>query len=251
MAGDDRDGRSERLLRAPDGLLVEERDDRLAERHALDREQAVPARVELVDDDVGVPEALERLLVMEPLDDLEIGVEAFDRRDHVLGALASPRRGRVQDHGPRAVGRRRGGDPRDIDPGREHLRLGHPADRVVAADDLGAGLLAVRELLRGLAANVRAEVVHDGLLPEQSQRRKLHRARHEREAEDEMEDVGLREQIRERTPLGRLAAREAAGTVERDVRLGVQRVALEHDEPARRRHGAAAPPPSSTGRRPC
>ena len=100
-------GRAERLLRAPDGLVVEERDHRLAERHALDREQAVPAGVELVDDDVGVPEALERLVVVEPLDDLEVGVEALDRGDHVLGALAAPRRGRVQDDGPRPVGRRR------------------------------------------------------------------------------------------------------------------------------------------------
>ena len=41
-----------------------------------------------------------------------------------------------------------------------------------------------------------------------------------------------------RAPLGRLAAREAAGAVERDVGLGVQRVALEDDEP---RVDAAAP----------
>ena len=59
---------------------MEERDDGLPERHALDREQPVPAGVQLVDDDVGVAVALERLFVMEPLDDLEIGVEAVDRR---------------------------------------------------------------------------------------------------------------------------------------------------------------------------
>ncbi len=35
----------------------------------------------------------------------------------------------------------------------------------------------------------------------------------------------------ERAPLGRLAAREAAAAVERDVGLRVQRVALEDDEP--------------------
>ena len=38
-------------------------------------------------------------------------------------------------------------------------------------------------------------------------------------------------QLRERAPLRRLAAREAAGAVERDVGLGMQRVALEDDEP--------------------
>ena len=66
-----------------------------------------------------------------------------------------------------------------------------------------------------------------------------------------MEDVGLRQQPREGTPLGRLAAGEAAGAVERDVGLGMQRVALEDDEP---RVDAAAPERlarSPTGRRPC
>ena len=86
--------------------VVEERDDRLAERHALDREEAVPAGVELVDDDVGVPEPLERLVVVEPFHDLEVGVEPFDGGDHVLGALAPARRGGVQDHRSRPVGRR-------------------------------------------------------------------------------------------------------------------------------------------------
>ncbi len=74
--------------------------------------------------------------------------------------------------------------------------------------------------------------------PNSLQGRELDRARHEREAEDEVEDVGLREQLRERAPLGRLAAREAARAVERDVGLGVERVALEDDEP---RVDAAAP----------
>ena len=80
---------------------MKEGDDRLAERHAFDREEAVPAGVELIDDDVGVPEALERLVVVEPLDDLEVGVEPFDGRDHVLGALPAARRRRMQDHGAR------------------------------------------------------------------------------------------------------------------------------------------------------
>ena len=33
-----------------------------------------------------------------------------------------------------------------VEPGRDDVRLGHPADRVVGADDLGVGALAVREL---------------------------------------------------------------------------------------------------------
>ena len=63
---DDRHGDAVRLLGAPDGLVVQERDDGLPERHALDREEAVPARVELVDDDVRVAVVLERLVVAEP-----------------------------------------------------------------------------------------------------------------------------------------------------------------------------------------
>ena len=70
------------------------------------------------------------------------------------------------------------------------------------------------------------------------QDRELQRLRHEREAEDEVEDVRLRQQAGEGSPLGRLAAGEAAGAVERDVGLGVEGVALEHDEP---RVDAAAP----------
>ena len=67
---------------------MEERDDRLAERHALDREEPVPAGMELVDDDVRVPVALERLGVVEALDDLEVDVEPGARLDHAGGSLA-------------------------------------------------------------------------------------------------------------------------------------------------------------------
>ena len=94
-------------LRPLDGLVVQERHDRLPERHALDREQPVPAGVQLVDDDVGLAIALERLVVVEALDEDEVGVEALAGREHVLGPLAPARRGRVQDHGARAIGRRR------------------------------------------------------------------------------------------------------------------------------------------------
>ncbi len=88
------------LLGAAHRLVVEERDDRLAERHALDREEAVPAGVELVDDDVRVAVALERLGVMEALDDLEIGVEPLAGSDHEVGALPLPGGRRVDDQRP-------------------------------------------------------------------------------------------------------------------------------------------------------
>ena len=72
--------------------------------------------------------------------------------------------------------------------------------------------------------------MHDRLLPGEAQQRELQRAWDEREAEDEVEDVGLRREAREGAPLGRLAAHEAARAVERDVGLGVEGVALEDDE---------------------
>ena len=164
--GDDRHLDAECLLGASDGLVVEEGDDGLAKRHALDREQPVPAGVQLVDDDVGVAEELERLVVMETLDDLEVGVESFARSDHMFGALSSARRRRVQDHRTCAVRGRGRFDPGEVDAGRDHLSLRHPPDRVVGADNLGAGLLSEGELVARLAPDVRAEVVEDGLLPQ-------------------------------------------------------------------------------------
>ncbi len=100
-------GDAVRLLRASHGLVVQECDDGLAERHALDREQAVPAGVQLVDDDVGVAVAGERLVVAEPFDDPELDVEALARRDDVLGALPAAGRRRVDDHGAASARRRR------------------------------------------------------------------------------------------------------------------------------------------------
>ena len=82
-----------------------------------------------------------------------------------------------------------------------------------------------------LAADVGAEVVEDGLLASRVQDRELQRLRHERQAEVEVEDVGAREQARERAPLRELLAREAAAAVERPVRLRVPQLAVEDDEP--------------------
>ena len=96
---------------------MQERDDGLPERHRLDREEPVPARVQLVDHDVGGAVALERLVVVEALDELEVGVEPFHGGDHVLAALAPAGGGRVDDQRPLPLGRRRGRDRGEVDPG--------------------------------------------------------------------------------------------------------------------------------------
>ena len=202
--GDDRDARPEGFLGAAYRLVVQEGDDRLPERHRFDREQPVPARVQLVDDDVRGAVALERLVVVEAFDELQIGVEPFHRGDHVLASLPPARRRRVDDQRTLAFGRRCRLDRGQVDPGRDHLGLRYPADRVVAADDLGVRLLPECELRGRLAADVRAEVVHDRLLPRCTQDRELERLRHERQPEMEVEHVGAREQPGERGPLPRL-----------------------------------------------
>ena len=51
-------------------------------------------------------------------------------------------------------------DPADIDSGRDHVRVRHPAGRVVGADDPGAGALCPGELGGRLATDVGAEEVH-------------------------------------------------------------------------------------------
>ena len=67
---------------------MEVRHDGLPEGHALDREEPVPAGVELIDDDVGVAVALEGLVVVKPFDEDEVRVESLARRDDVLGSFA-------------------------------------------------------------------------------------------------------------------------------------------------------------------
>src|SRR5207248_2917116 len=101
-----------------------------------------------------------------------------------------------------------------VDAGRHNLGLGDPARRVVGADDLGVGAAGVSELLRGLAADVRAEEVVDGLRPGRAQDRELQRLRDEREAEVEVEDVRAGGKTGERAPLDGLAAHEPAWPVE-------------------------------------
>ena len=245
--GDDRHLDAERLLRAPHRLVVEERDDRLAERHRLDREHAVPAGVQLVDDDVGVAVALERLAMVEPFDDLELDVELLAGRDDVLRPFFRARRRRVQHDRALAVGRRRRLDRADVDPRGNDVRVRHPADRVVRADDTRARALRPGELRRRLAADVGAEEVHDRALAERAQQRELHRLRQQRQPEVEVEDVRLRREPRERAPLRELAADQSTRPREgRRLASGMEAVALEDDE-LRVDAAGAAPGRSSTG----
>src|SRR6188768_907329 len=74
---DDGNARVDLVLGPRDGLVVQERHDRLAQCHALDREEPVPAGVQLVDDDVGLAIALEGLVVVEALDEHELRIEAL------------------------------------------------------------------------------------------------------------------------------------------------------------------------------
>ena len=144
---------------------VEMGDDRLAERHRLEREDAVPAGVELVDDDVGPRVALARLVVADALDDVEVEPGAARRPRSRSGVPFFSRfEGAWTTSGLRVVGRRDRRELAEVEPGRDDARLGDPAERGVGADDLGACALAVRELARALAADVRAEVVEDALL---------------------------------------------------------------------------------------
>ena len=116
-------------------------------------------------------------------------------------------------------------------PGGTTSASGHPADRVVGADDPRAGLLRPGELLGRLAADVRAEEVHHGLLPRGAQERELQGFRHERQPEVEVEDVGLRSSRVNARHWVELLPGEPAAPVERLVGLGVELVPLEDDEP--------------------
>ena len=208
------------------------RDDRLAECHRLEREDTVPAGPQLVDDDVRSPVACPGLFVWHAFDDVEFDVELVARVDHELGAFLLAIRRRVHDERPCAVGWRDWGELAQIEPRWNDVCFGNPADRVVGAHDLGVRALAERELLTRLAANVRAEVVEDALLAQRPQSRELQRLGDQRQAEVEVEDVGLRSELRERPELRRQPTREPAVPVERPVGFVVQLPSLEDDEPS-------------------
>ncbi len=213
------------------GLRSEIAEHRLAERHRLEREDPVPAGVQLVDDDVGSLVAPAGLVVPDPLDDVELDIQALAGCDDVLRPLAAPARRGVEDDRPVAIlGRRRQVLPQ-VEPGRHDVRVGHPAERVVGADDPGIGSSRIPKLLRGLASNVRAEEVEHRFAPGRLEDRPLELARHQRPAEVEVKDVGLRQQPEEGRPLYGLAPPEAAGPVERQIGLRMELLALDDDEP--------------------
>ena len=222
---------AERLLGLLHRFVPQVAQHRLPERHRLQREDPVPAGVELVDDDVRPFVVAPRLVVAEPFDDVEVDVQPFARLDHVLGALAAPRRRRVQNHRTRAILVRRGRVLAKIEPRRNDVRVRHPTKRVVGSDDPRVGPARVRELLRRAPADVRAEEVEHRLPPSRLQDRPLQAARHECPAEVEVEDVGPRQQAQERRPLHGLTPPESARPVERPVSLWMELLALHDDEP--------------------
>jgi hypothetical protein len=170
--------------------------------------------------------------VAHVLDHVELETELLARRDDQLGAFAPAREGGVRN-AHRCVGARRHRlDRREVDSGRHDLGLRDPAGSVVGADDLSVGQAAVGELVGGLSADVRADEVEDGLLAGRFQDRELDPLRNERQTEVEVEDVGARQQLCERTKLHCLPAPRGSGRqLEVLVGLRVGRLGVEDDEP--------------------
>ena len=211
---------------------------------------AVPAGVELVDDDVGsrVPRCAPRRGggPRRSRGRPELARRPRSRARCPCGARLD---GACDDERALAVG---GGARLDRErsmPGGTTSASGHPADRVVGADDLRVGAPRRRRARRAACR---------GCPSRGNGRRDFLRAarrsgnwsglRHEREPEVEVEDVGARQQPRERAPLRRAAgATSRAVPVERLVGLRVEPVALEDDEPRVDALCAAAPGRSSSG----
>src|SRR5829696_5727143 len=239
---DDRHVGAECALGLLDGLGPEVAQNRLAESHRLDREDPVPAGIELVDDEVGAPVPAACLVVAQPFDDVELDVEALARFYQVLGALPTPAGRGVQDDRARALLRVRRVVLAQVQPGRDYLGVRDPAERVVRADDPGIRAAGVPELVRSLAADVGAEEVEHRLAPGRLEDRPGRLPRHECPAEVEVEDISLRQEAKEGWPLHRLASPEPRGPVERSVGLRVELLPLDDDElrvdalPAKRQH---------------
>ena len=159
---------SELALGARDRFVVEERHDRLAERHALDREEPVPAGVQLVDDDVGLAVALECLVVVEPLDEDEVGVETLARRDDLLRSLASARRRRVEDDRACAVVGGDGSIALTSIPGGIISASGTQRIASYEPTTSAPAFFPKASSVARLPADVRAEVVHHRLLAERA-----------------------------------------------------------------------------------
>ena len=245
--GHDRDADAEALGAALDDVGLQVRDDGLAERHRLEREHAVPAGVQLVDDDVGAGVALARLLVRDALDDVELDgscahasitccVPFFSRFD---GACTTS--GRALSDGGTGVNSRRSSPvgrraPRAPSGSRRRSRRSRRRRACRSASSLGR-----------LAADVGAEVVEDALLAAaraaagtgSTSARASGRSR-----------SGRRRSAARAVRTRRTAAqplRQRPVAVERPVGLVVERSRARRRRAARRRPSAAAPGRSPTG----
>src|SRR5206468_6071492 len=106
--------------------------------------------------------------------------------------------------------------------------------RGVGTDDTRVRLQAVHELLLGPLADVGAEEVEERLAARGFQDRELEALRDERQTEVEVEDVRLRQELRERSPLDDLLAQQTlARALQVPVGLvGAERLRVEDDEPS-------------------
>ena len=191
----------------------------------------MPAGVELVDDDVRSRVARPGLLMRHALDDVEVDGQLRAGVDDELGSLLLAVRRRVHDERPWAVRRGPWNELAQVEARRDDVCLGHPARRIVGADDLGVRAFAEGELVARLAADVRSQIVKDALLPQRPQEWELNRLRDQRQPEVEVEDVGLRSESGECGELLRELHRQRPAAIERPVGLVVQLPALEDDEP--------------------
>ena len=144
------------------------------------------------------------------LDHVELDPELCAGCDYQLGPLAAAGEG-CMGHAQRASRARwHGSDRGEVDARRHDFRLRDPARRIVRAHDLGVGAPAVGELVRRLAADVRADEMEDRLLAGCCEDRELRELGHQRESEVEVEDVGGREEPREGAELRGLPAPDRA-----------------------------------------
>ncbi len=209
--------------------------DGLAVRHALDREDAVPEVVHLIDHDVRAPEPLDRLVVGDAVHDVEVDRQRLARGDDVARPLLLEVGGGVDDERPLPLHRGHRPVLAQVEAGRDDLRVGDPAGGRIRADEAAVEPLPVLELLRPLAADVVAQEVHHGLPAGRAHDRHLQRLRHERLAEVEVEDVRLGEVAREGAPLDGLPSEQAraAGQAQVDVVLVGSPLLGPEDEQAR------------------
>ena len=143
---------------ALDHVRLEVRDDRLAERHRLEREDTVPAGVQLVDDDVARRVAVARLVVRQALDDVQVDVQLLARVDDVRGPLLLAVRRRVQTSGRSRSDGGTGVKARRSSRGDDVASAPSGSRR---SEDDSASARFERELLGRLAADVGAEVVEE------------------------------------------------------------------------------------------